>query len=266
MGLTASAIANCGGRAEKPDEGEKEFFPPDEIAPIQQVSTNQNEMQQSSMQEEGTADVPVKTAPKVSLLQRLGQCSCCNVGHADMPTERRAPVQATPKAREPATPGELPRALASKQHRTRPKFSGSWVLARVEGDPDSFLRDCGKSWIFRSIASGVSYGVGKTTEDIEHTSDKQLEQIRIRKVGPDGVETFSDILVNGSRIDIMNDVVGMLSATAQWSAANELRLDCVVKDTGAVMVVVLGQTDDNEIYDVNTSHSGCVLKQFWRLR
>lgn len=268
MGMITSAIASCGGRPERPDEGEKEYFPPDEIAPVQQVSTDQNEIQPSSTQEEATADLPVKTAPKASLLQRLGQCTCCEVGNAGMPSEGRAPVQATPRAREPATPGELPRELASKQNRSRPKFSGSWVLARVEGDPDSFLRDCGKSWMFRSIASGISYGVGKTTADIEHMcpSDQHLEEVRIRKVGPDGADTITDIRLNGSRIDIMNDVVGMLSATVGWSAANELVLDCVVEDTGAVLTVVLGQTDDNEIYDVNTSHSGCVLKQFWRLR
>jgi len=53
-----------------------------------------------------------------------------------------------------------------------PDFSGRWLLTSLEGNFDEFLRDIGVSYLFRTMAKGFGYGVGKQLQDITQKEDE----------------------------------------------------------------------------------------------
>lgn len=65
-------------------------------------------------------------------------------------------------------------------------FSGSWMLARVEGDMDAFMREVGYGWLVRSAAAAVGYGVNRSTSTITHTPT----HLRMVAVTPRGSSTL----------------------------------------------------------------------------
>lgn len=67
-----------------------------------------------------------------------------------------------------------------KAEKIQPNFSGSWVLRRVDGDMDTFLKDNGIGDVARTGLAAISYGVGKMTNNI--TQNK--EQIVITSWNP----------------------------------------------------------------------------------
>lgn len=45
-------------------------------------------------------------------------------------------------------------------------FAGTWSLASIDGDMDVFMQELGVSWVRRTYASAMSYGVGRSTQTI----------------------------------------------------------------------------------------------------
>jgi hypothetical protein len=53
----------------------------------------------------------------------------------------------------------------------RPDFSGVWLLDRVEGDMQKFLKEVGVNSLSRTSAKMLRYGAGRITQNITHAED-----------------------------------------------------------------------------------------------
>lgn len=67
-------------------------------------------------------------------------------------------------------PGKKP-GLTSQVEEPLPNLSGSWLLDRVEGEPDHAAYNGGVNWAMRQAAHAAGYGVGLITMDMRQTGD-----------------------------------------------------------------------------------------------
>eukprot|EP00435_Cladocopium_sp_Y103_P027384 s1673_g6.t1 len=85
---------------------------------------------------------------------------------------------------------------APKSEKSGPNFSGEWVLLKVEGDFDAFMKAKGIGYVSRSLAKSMGYGVNKVHQSVEHDGDK----LKITTTNPKGTKVMN-LLANGEEQD-----------------------------------------------------------------
>jgi len=164
----------------------------------------------------------------------------------------KTPVAAIPEQEEVAEEEE---AAPSK----RMDLSGSWVLARVEGDMDAWLKDIGVGWAMRTGAKTMKYGVGKMTNVVEMTDDS----ITITTWTPKGDHT-SVLKLDGteSRNTDPMDGKGML-AVARWEDSTSISIETTAEENGKVMPSSRRFLRDGEMCVEQKTPSGLIAKRWF---
>eukprot|EP00933_Yihiella_yeosuensis_P071214 TRINITY_DN79413_c0_g1_i1.p1 TRINITY_DN79413_c0_g1~~TRINITY_DN79413_c0_g1_i1.p1 ORF type:complete len:296 (-),score=45.46 TRINITY_DN79413_c0_g1_i1:79-966(-) len=121
------------------------------------------------------------------------------------------------------TPSESSRQFAlrarsmSSSHlaEEKPNFSGKWLLVRVEGDFDTFLKELGVSYLSRSTASAFGYGV-KTIVNVITLTDDRLEVYTKTPLG----ENTQTVFINGQEQDCVDAFENKpIKVTPEWDGA-----------------------------------------------
>mmetsp|Transcript_68745 Transcript_68745/g.139330 ORF Transcript_68745/g.139330 Transcript_68745/m.139330 type:complete len:212 (+) Transcript_68745:100-735(+) len=76
---------------------------------------------------------------------------------------------------------------SEKSEKSGPNFSGDWVLLRVEGDFDAFMKAKGIGYVSRSLAKSTGYGVNKMHQSVEQDGDK----LKITTTNPKGTKVLN---------------------------------------------------------------------------
>jgi len=110
-------------------------------------------------------------------------------------------------------------------------LSGSWVLARVEGDMDAWLKDIGISWAMRAGAKAMKYGAGKMTNVIKMTG----ESMELTTWTPKGDHT-SWLKLDGTESRNTDPMDGRsMLAVARWEGHDAIFIETRREDDGKVM-------------------------------
>jgi len=142
--------------------------------------------------------------------------------------------QGRPPAAEPS-PARGSLALSPAGEEAEPAnlmdLSGSWVLARIEGDMDAWLKDIGVSWAMRTGARTMKYGVGKMTNVISMTA----ESMQITTWTPKGDHT-SVLKLDGTTSRNTDPMDGkIMLATARWEGSDLILIETRREVDGEVM-------------------------------
>lgn len=165
----------------------------------------------------------------------------------------KTPVAAIPEQEE-AADAEVAEATPEYMD-----LSGSWILSRIEGDMDAWLKDIGVAWAMRTGAKAMKYGVGKMTNVIEMTRDS----ITITTWTPKGDHT-SVLKLDGSQsrnTDPM-DGKGML-AVARWEDSTSISIETTAEDTGKKQPSSRRFLRDGEMCVEQKTPSGLIAKRWF---
>lgn len=150
------------------------------------------------------------------------------------------PPPSSPAAAREAEPAPAPAAEAAKEEaeavvaapaKQFMDLSGSWVLSRIEGDMDAWLKDIGVSWAMRTGAKTMKYGVGKMTNEITMTS----ESMQLTTWTPKGDHT-SVLKLDGSESRNTDPMDGkFMLAVARWEGSEAIFIETRREADGEVM-------------------------------
>mmetsp|Transcript_50389 Transcript_50389/g.140998 ORF Transcript_50389/g.140998 Transcript_50389/m.140998 type:complete len:232 (+) Transcript_50389:63-758(+) len=116
--------------------------------------------------------------------------------------------EAPPRTADPEACAEKAEAGESD----RCDYSGSWVLASVQGDWDSFMTDMGYPWAKRKAIKMMGFGVGKLREEIQQEGDT----IKIITLSPAGAVENS-LTVDGTEQDTIDPDRRALRSIPTWA-------------------------------------------------
>jgi len=138
-------------------------------------------------------------------------------------------------------------------------LSGSWVLARIEGDMDAWLKDIGVSWAMRTAAKTMKYGVGKMTNEITMTS----ESIQLTTWTPKGDHT-SVLKLDGSESRNTDPMDGkFMLAVARWEGSDAIYIQTRREANGEVQPTSRRFLKGDEMCVEQITPKGLVAKRWF---
>jgi len=139
-------------------------------------------------------------------------------------------------------------------------FTGRWLLVRIDGDMDGFLKEIGIGYLVRSAVAAVGYGVGKMTNAITHEGDR----ITIISWSPRG--TFTNALIlDGVERPTVDPVEGRpMLATASWEKGRQaIYIQGVLCQTGQRMPSSRRYFHGEEMCVEQVSPSGGIVRRIF---
>lgn len=138
-------------------------------------------------------------------------------------------------------------------------LSGSWVLARVEGDMDAWLKDIGVGWAMRAGAKAMKYGAGKMTNVIKMTG----ESMELTTWTPKGDHT-SWLKLDGTESRNTDPMDGRsMLAVARWEGQDAISIVTRREDDGQVMPTSRRYLRGAEMCVKQTTPSGLVAERWF---
>lgn len=167
----------------------------------------------------------------------------------------------TPEATTPKGSGPEGRA-ASHLPSTRPlpNFTGNWILVRVSGDFDSFLKEIGAPFVTRTAARAMGYGVNFMKASIVQEGD----QIKIISSATKG-DMVVDLRIDGTEQDSVDPDGNPVKATPTWEGQ---ALVVAVRRIGhdAPMPLTRRYMEGAEMCVEQTMPSGLMVQRFFARR
>jgi len=150
-------------------------------------------------------------------------------------------------------------AVAEEASLAKMDLSGSWVLARVEGDMDAWLKDIGVSWAMRTGAKAMKYGVGKMTNSITMTG----ESMELTTWTPKGDHT-SRLKLDGTESRNTDPMDGrFMLAVARWEGHDAIFIETRREDDGALMPTSRRYLRGEEMCVEQITPNGLVAKRWF---
>lgn len=170
--------------------------------------------------------------------------------------------QGRPPAAEPSPASEHLALSPAAEEAAPAKFtdlSGSWVLARIEGDMDAWLKDIGVGWAMRTGAKTMKYGVGKMTNTISMTA----ESMQLTTWTPKGDHT-SVLKLDGTASRNTDPMDGkFMLAVARWEGSDTIFIETRREDNGEVMPTSRRSLKGEEMCVEQTTPKGLVAKRWF---
>lgn len=87
--------------------------------------------------------------------------------------EDESPIVLMPESANGSLAGSSNAGHSSMVARSqRPDFSGKWMMVRLEGDVNSFMKELGIGWALRRAAAVRGYGIHLTCHELQQDGDK----------------------------------------------------------------------------------------------
>jgi len=184
--------------------------------------------------------------------------------------EAPAPASGSPAAEENAVNEELNTDSAASDDLCksalpeRPDFTGDWLMVRLEGNMDAFMKECGVSFLMRSAASAARFGVGTFKTQVRH-SDEVLHVVSPLIAGK---VYKSSLRIDGTRQDDKDPTDGKrMFVTPAWEADGAtLRCEYRRADTGAALPVSRRFLVGAQMCIEQTAPSGQAVKRYFERR
>jgi len=198
------------------------------------------------------------------------EASCLAAAPPGASREAPAPASGSPAAEENAVNEELNTDSAASDDLCksalpeRPDFTGDWLMVRLEGNMDAFMKECGVSFLMRSAASAARFGVGTFKTQVRH-SDEVLHVVSPLIAGK---VYKSSLRIDGTRQDDKDPTDGKrMFVTPAWEADGAtLRCEYRRADTGAALPVSRRFLVGAQMCIEQTAPSGQAVKRYFERR
>jgi hypothetical protein len=141
----------------------------------------------------------------------------------------------------------------------KPSFAGTWSLVRTEGDLDKFLSDMGQSWLVKTGARALSYGVGRVVVECQQEGDS----LKFTKVlcDPRNLCKSEVHIVVGQGVVHFLDDIGRLSSTSRWSEdLGTLCFDAELEGSGLGVTLLMYYDEAGNFVEEMISFKGTAAK------
>lgn len=209
-----------------------------------------------------------ETSPtkKVTLLQRIGVSTCCN--YAAPKAVSSAPAPERPGQFEQVSFPSAPVAVALLSDLRGPgrikspqNFSGSWMLASIDGNMEAFLIDMDAGYVARSMAAAANFGVGMQRITIAHVTG--ADEIELQYTGG---RTFEQKLHVGRGLQDSFSAAGPIKIDPIWDGG-ALRLDFKKTDGKEQMrrwIYCKDQNEDRTLVVESATLLGTRIRQIYK--
>jgi len=148
--------------------------------------------------------------------------------------------------------------LISAGSSAKPCFAGRWLVHRTEGDFNAFLIDMGQSWVIRTAARTLNYGLGRVQVRCEQISHNEF---KFAKILTDPTMRESHIHVRVGEVELhFKDDIGRLTATSRWESDKVLRFDATADATSLPLTLLMYLTSEGEFVEEMISGRGTSVK------